>query len=245
MNALDVEHISKLYEGSENRALNDVTLSIAEGTIVGILGPNGAGKTSLISIISGLLKQDKGTVQLLGKSNKDKSVKYILGVVPQEYALYFDLTPQENLWYFGKMWGISSTILQKKIDELLDILGLRSVQHKKLKTFSGGMKRRINLAASILNDPKVLILDEPTVGVDVQSRAAIVDYLKKLNQEKNMTIIYTSHLMAEAQELCDFVHIIEHGEILESGSPVDLMKKHEAHNLEEVFLTLTGKTLRN
>lgn len=245
MNALDIEHISKQYEGSENRALNDVSLSIAKGTIVGILGPNGAGKTTLISIISGLLKQDEGTIQLLGKSNKDKSIKYVLGVVPQEYALYFDLTPQENLWYFGKMWGISNTVLQQKIDELLDILGLRSVQHKKLKTFSGGMKRRINLAASILNDPKILILDEPTVGVDVQSRAAIVDYLKKLNQEKSMTIIYTSHLMAEAQELCDFVHIIEHGELLESGSPADLMKKHEAHNLEEVFLTLTGKTLRN
>jgi len=245
MNALDVEHISKQYDGSENRALNDVSLSISEGNIVGILGPNGAGKTTLISIISGLLKQDTGTIQLLGKSNKDKSVKYFLGVVPQEYALYFDLTPQENLWYFGKMWGIPNNTLQNKIDELLEILGLKAVQHKKLKTFSGGMKRRINLAASILNDPKVLILDEPTVGVDVQSRAAIVDYLKLLNREKKMTIIYTSHLMAEAQELCDFVYIIEHGELLESGSPKELMEKHQAHNLEEVFLTLTGKTLRN
>lgn len=245
MVALHVEHISKHYEGAERPALKQVTFQIEKGSIVGILGPNGAGKTTLISIISGLLKQDEGNITLLDHANTSAEVKYLLGVVPQEYALYFDLTPQENLWYFGKMWGIPSATLQNRIDELLSILGLSEVKHKKLKTFSGGMKRRINLAASILNNPQILILDEPTVGVDVQSRAAIVDYLKALNKNEGMTIIYTSHLLSEAQELCDQVLIIEHGELLEQGSPVELMKKHSSANLEEVFLTLTGKTVRN
>jgi ABC-2 type transport system ATP-binding protein len=245
MVALDVEHISKQYEGAEQPALNNVTFTIEQGQIVGILGPNGAGKTTLISIISGLLKQDAGNITVLGHANTSMEIKYLLGVVPQEYALYFDLTPQENLWYFGKMWGIPSSTLQHRIDELLSILGLSEVKHKKLKTFSGGMKRRINLAASILNNPQILILDEPTVGVDVQSRAAIVDYLKALNKNEGMTIIYTSHLLAEAQELCDQVLIIEHGELLEQGTPAELMHKHASSNLEQVFLTLTGKTVRN
>lgn len=245
MVALHVEHISKQYEGAEQPALNNVTFTIEQGQIVGILGPNGAGKTTLISIISGLLKQDAGNITVLGHANTSMEIKYLLGVVPQEYALYFDLTPQENLWYFGKMWGIPSSTLQHRIDELLSILGLSEVKHKKLKTFSGGMKRRINLAASILNNPQILILDEPTVGVDVQSRAAIVDYLKALNKNEGMTIIYTSHLLAEAQELCDQVLIIEHGELLEQGTPAELMHKHASSNLEQVFLTLTGKTVRN
>lgn len=245
MVALHVEHISKQYEGAEQPALNNVTFTIEQGQIVGILGPNGAGKTTLISIISGLLKQDAGNITVLGHANTSMEIKYLLGVVPQEYALYFDLTPQENLWYFGKMWGIPSSTLQHRIDELLSILGLSEVKHKKLKTFSGGMKRRINLAASILNNPQILILDEPTVGVDVQSRAAIVDYLKALNKNEGMTIIYTSHLLAEAQELCDQVMIIEHGELLEQGTPAELMHKHASSNLEQVFLTLTGKTVRN
>lgn len=245
MEALVAEHISKSYPGSEHPALDNVSLSIQQGDIVGILGPNGAGKTTLISIICGLIRADSGKVFVMGKPNSSPQTKYTLGVVPQEYALYFDMTPQENLWYFGKMWGIPGKLLQERIDMLLQVLGLENVKNKKLKTFSGGMKRRINLAASILNNPEVLILDEPTVGVDVQSRAAIIDYLKKLNREQGTTIIYTSHLLAEAQELCNQVRIIEQGKLLETGSPDELIQKYEAANLEEVFLKLTGKTIRN
>lgn len=245
MEALVAEHISKSYPGSERPALDNVSLSIQQGDIVGILGPNGAGKTTLISIICGLIRADSGKVFVMGEPNSSPQTKYTLGVVPQEYALYFDMTPQENLWYFGKMWGISGKLLQERIDMLLQVLGLENVKNKKLKTFSGGMKRRINLAASILNNPEVLILDEPTVGVDVQSRAAIIDYLKKLNREQGTTIIYTSHLLAEAQELCNQVQIIEQGKLLETGSPDELIQKYKATNLEEVFLKLTGKTIRN
>lgn len=245
MEALVAEHISKSYPGSEHPALDNVSLSIQQGDIVGILGPNGAGKTTLISIICGLIRADSGKVFVMGEPNSSLQTKYTLGVVPQEYALYFDMTPQENLWYFGKMWGIPGKLLQERIDMLLQVLGLENVKNKKLKTFSGGMKRRINLAASILNNPEVLILDEPTVGVDVQSRAAIIDYLKKLNREQGTTIIYTSHLLAEAQELCNQVRIIEQGKLLETGSPDELIQKYEAANLEEVFLKLTGKTIRN
>ena len=245
MTALDIHGITKQYKDADTPALNNISLSIQEGDVVGILGPNGAGKTTLISIISNLITPDSGSIQVFDLNNQDKKVKYILGVVPQEYALYFDMTPQENLWYFGKMWDIPNQKLQQKIDELLTVLGLADVKHKKLSTFSGGMKRRINLAASIINDPRILILDEPTVGVDVQSRAAIMDYLRYLNSTQNMTIIYTSHLMSEAQELCDYVHIIEYGKLLESGSPKSLIETHQAHNLEEVFLKLTGKSIRN
>lgn len=245
MEALVAEHISKSYPGSEHPALDNVSLSIQQGDIVGILGPNGAGKTTLISIICGLIRADSGKVFVMGEPNSSLQTKYTLGVVPQEYALYFDMTPQENLWYFGKMWGIPGKLLQERIDMLLQVLGLENVKNKKLKTFSGGMKRRINLAASILNNPEILILDEPTVGVDVQSRAAIIDYLKKLNREQGTTIIYTSHLLAEAQELCNQVRIIEQGKLLETGSPDELIQKYEAANLEEVFLKLTGKTIRN
>jgi ABC-2 type transport system ATP-binding protein len=243
--ALHIQHISKSYPGADIKALDDVSLVVEKGTIVGILGPNGAGKTTLIAIISGLLKADQGTVRLNGLSQKDKKFRYLLGVVPQEYALYFELTPVENLLYFGRMLDIPEKNLRAKIDEILTVLGLFEVRNKKLKTFSGGMKRRINLAASILHNPEILILDEPTVGVDVQSRAAIVSYLKALNKTSGMTIIYTSHLMAEAHELCQQVHIIEEGKILESGSPDELIRKTNSATLEEVFLQLTGKTIRN
>jgi ABC-2 type transport system ATP-binding protein len=243
--ALHIEHLTKTYPGATHKALDEVSLVVEKGTIVGILGPNGAGKTTLIAIISGLLRADQGTVRLNGLTQEDKKFRYLLGVVPQEYALYFELTPVENLLYFGRMLDIPEKNLRAKIDEILTVLGLFEVRNKKLKTFSGGMKRRINLAASILHNPEILILDEPTVGVDVQSRAAIVSYLKALNKTSGMTIIYTSHLMAEAHELCQQVHIIEEGKILESGSPDELIRKTNSASLEEVFLQLTGKTIRN
>lgn len=243
--ALHIQHLTKTYPGATHKALDEVSLVVKKGTIVGILGPNGAGKTTLIAIISGLLRADQGTVRLNGLTQEDKKFRYLLGVVPQEYALYFELTPVENLLYFGRMLDIPEKNLRAKIDEILTVLGLFEVRNKKLKTFSGGMKRRINLAASILHNPEILILDEPTVGVDVQSRAAIVSYLKALNKTSGMTIIYTSHLMAEAHELCQQVHIIEEGKILESGSPDELIRKTNSASLEEVFLQLTGKTIRN
>lgn len=243
--ALQVQHISKSYPGATVKAVSDISLSIEKGSITGILGPNGAGKTTLISLISGLIQPDEGAIELNGLKPADKQYRYMLGVVPQEYALYFELTPVENLLYFGRMLDIPEKKLRNKIDEILTVLGLFEVRHKKLKTFSGGMKRRINLAASILHEPQVLILDEPTVGVDVQSRAAIVSYLKSLNENQGMTIIYTSHLMAEAHELCTKVFIMEQGQLLESGNPDELIKRLHVGSLEEVFLQLTGKAIRN
>jgi ABC-2 type transport system ATP-binding protein len=241
LNAISIEHISKNYASSDAKALDDISLTIKKGSIVGILGPNGAGKTTLISSIVHLIKFDSGNITVLNQAHTNPSIKYKLGLVPQEYALYFELTPFENLIYFGRMLNIPKKKLVKKIDELLDVLGLTIVKNKRLKTFSGGMKRRVNLAASILNNPEILILDEPTVGVDVQSRAVIMNYLKQLNEVEGMTIVYTSHLMAEAQDFCRFVYIIDDGKIVVGDSPKNLMNTYEVKNLEEVFLKLTGK----
>ena len=169
----------------------------------------------------------------------------MVGIVPQEYALYPSLTAFENLTYFGSMYGLKGTVLKNKLKEQLKILGLLDFAHRPVKTFSGGMKRRLNLISGILHDPKVLFLDEPTVGVDVQSRTVIIDHLKQLNAS-GTTIVYTSHHLNEAEHFCDRVAIIDHGQIVCKGVPKILIEAHKnAHHLEDLFLILTGKALRD
>ena len=242
-----INKLSKKYKGAEDFSVSELDLNIAEGEIFGLLGPNGAGKTTLISMLSSLLKPTSGSFSIDGLTyHKNKTqLKESIGIVPQEYALYPTLTAIENLMYFGSMYGIPKVDLKQDILDHLETLGLLQFANKKIKTFSGGMKRRINLIAGVLHQPKVLFLDEPTVGVDVQSRNVIIDHLKNLNQ-KGVTIIYTSHHLNEAEEFCSQVAIIDHGKIVCKGKPKQLIADQKnATHLEDVFLAQTGKALRD
>lgn len=244
---IEISHLSKKYKGATNFSVSDLDLTIKNGEIFGLLGPNGAGKTTLISMLCSLLKPTAGsfTINNLDYKNNKNQLKQLVGIVPQEYALYPSLTAFENLKYFGSMYGLQGKGLKNKLTEQLEILGLLDFAHRPVKTFSGGMKRRLNLISGILHDPKVLFLDEPTVGVDVQSRTVIIDHLKQLNA-KGTTIVYTSHHLNEAQHFCDRVAIIDHGQIVCKGVPKTLIEAHKnAHHLEDLFLILTGKALRD
>ncbi len=244
---IQINQLSKKYKGAEFFSVKDLILKIETGEIYGLLGPNGAGKTTLISMLTSLLKPTSGSFTINGlnfKENKNQ-LKQLIGIVPQEYALYPTLTAFENLEYFGSMYGLKGEILKNSILEHLEIMGLSKFATKKTATFSGGMKRRVNLIAGILHQPKVLFLDEPTVGVDVQSKNVIIDHLKFLNQQ-GTTIVYTSHHLIEAEVFCTRVAIIDQGEIIIKGIPSELIKTQAgANNLEDVFLAQTGKALRD
>lgn len=243
---IEIEGLSKKYKGSDRWSLSALNLTINTGEIFGLLGPNGAGKTTLISILCSLIKPTEGHFLINGlnyNSNKNK-LKQIIGIVPQEYALYPTLTARENLMYFGAMYGLKGKPLQQKVNEYLEVLGLIDFSNKKIDTFSGGMKRRINLIASVLHNPEVLFLDEPTVGVDVQSKNVIISFLTQLNKQ-GTTIIYTSHHLNEAELFCTEVAIIDHGKIITKGNPKQLVLDYNVNTLEDVYLNLTGKALRD
>lgn len=244
---IEIHQLSKKYKGADFYSVSDLDLNISKKEIFGLLGPNGAGKTTIISLLCSLIKPTSGSFSIDGLTYKknNKQLKQHIGIVPQEYALYPTLTAHENLMYFGSMYGLKGKELKSKINSALENLGLAQFSNKKIDTFSGGMKRRINLIASILHNPKVLFLDEPSVGVDVQSKNVIINYLKELNKE-GTTIIYTSHHLNEAESFCSKVAIIDHGKIITQGSPQDLIKNQKnANNLEDVFLALTGSALRD
>lgn len=246
-NIIEIKNLYKKYKNAEFFSVNNISLNITEGEIFGILGPNGAGKTTLISMLCGLVKPTSGNYLIAGMSpqNNLNSIKKITGIVPQEYALYPTLTAKENLMFFGSLYGLKHAELQKKIDESLERVGLTNFANKKIEHFSGGMKRRCNLIAGILHNPKVLFLDEPTVGVDVQSRNVIIEFLKELNHN-GTSIIYTSHHLQEAQDFCTKIAIIDNGQIYAIGSPKDLIANTpNAENMEDVFIALTGKELRD
>jgi len=244
---ITINQLSKKYKGAEEYSVSNIDLVIENQEIFGLLGPNGAGKTTLISMLSSLIKPTEGSFtinELTYKQNKIR-LKQIIGIVPQEYALYPSLTAYENLFYLGSMYGLKGNKLKELIKQHIEILGLTDFLNKKIIHFSGGMKRRINLIGSILHEPKVLFLDEPTVGVDVQSKNAIISHLKELNKN-GTTIVYTSHHLNEAENFCTRVGIIDHGKLICKGKPLELIKRQEgAHNLEEVFIAKTGKELRD
>jgi ABC-2 type transport system ATP-binding protein len=245
--AITIEGLYKKYKDADAFSVNDLSIVIDKGEIFGLLGPNGAGKTTLISMLCGLLKPTSGSFTIFGLSykNNEKEIKKIMGVVPQEIALYPTLTAKENLMYFGSMSGLAAGELNTKVNNALEKLGLSKFADKRIETFSGGMKRRINLIAGILHNPEVLFLDEPTVGVDVQSKNVIIEYLKELNQG-GMTIIYTSHHLIEAQDLCTKIAIIDQGKIYAYATPQELIAQTKgSKNLEDVFITITGKELRD
>lgn len=244
---IEIQSLSKTFQGADRPAVNGISLAINEREVFGLLGPNGAGKTTTISILCGLFPPTNGQILIDGKAirNDMDDIKQIIGVVPQDIALYPMLTARENLSFYGHMYGLSGKSLKDKIETWLDHFGLTDAANKRLSTYSGGMKRRVNLIAGILHDPKILFLDEPTVGVDVQSRNVIVNHLKELNKS-GMTIIYTSHHMEEAEHFCSRVAIIDYGKIIVEGSPKELIAANTGcRNLEDVFLQLTKRTLRD
>lgn len=244
---IHIEKLYKKYRDADSFAVNDLSLDIHEGEIYGLLGPNGAGKTSLIAMLCGLLEPTTGNFTILNWNYKQHAtaIKSNIGVVPQEYALYPTLTATENLMYLGSMYGLKGKILREKVALCLDILGLSAFANKRVETFSGGMKRRVNLIAGVLHEPKLLFLDEPTVGVDVQSKTAIIQFLQELNAN-GTTIIYTSHHLVEAQEFCTQIGIIDRGRLFVEGTPTELIGQTPgAKNLEDVFIAVTGKTLRD
>lgn len=244
---LHIQQLSKKYKGAEYYSVSNLDLDIVAGEIFGILGPNGAGKTTLISMLCSLIKPTSGTFSInnLNYTNNKQELKQLIGIVPQEYALYPSLTAYENLSYFGSMYGLKGNVLKESIHLYLEKMGLLEFANKKIEVFSGGMKRRINLIASVLHQPKILFLDEPTVGVDVQSKNVIIDHLKQLNKE-GTTIVYTSHHLNEAEHFCTRVAIIDHGKVIVKGKPNELITSNKnAHNLEDVFIAFTGKELRD
>ena len=245
---IEIAGLVKQYSNSKSNAVDGINLNIKKGSIFGLLGPNGAGKTTTISILCGLVKATEGTALVGGNNLKSglQKVKEIIGVVPQELALYPTLTAKENLKFFGKLYGLKGEILSDKINQWLDKFGLLNKANQKIETFSGGMKRRVNLIAGLLHNPKILFLDEPTVGVDVHSRNVIVEHLKEINEQNETTIIYTSHHMDEAENLCSDIAIIDNGKIITEGSPSELIAAHkDCKRLEDIFLKLTGKSLRD
>ncbi|MCA1057056.1 ABC transporter ATP-binding protein [Rossellomorea aquimaris] len=215
---LEVVSLSKDFK--KHKAVEGVNIFLEKGETVGLLGPNGAGKSTIISMISSLISPSEGDVRLHNDSilKHPQMLRKVLGVVPQEIALYNDLTARENLEFFGKIHRLRGKALKDKIADILDQIGLKERQNDVVKTFSGGMKRRLNIGVALLHDPEILIMDEPTVGIDPQSRNYILEQVKRLNREKNMTILYTSHYMEEVEFLCDRIYIMDKGHIIASGT---------------------------
>ena len=221
---LNLDHLTKRY-GSLT-ALDNVSLNIAPGEFFGLLGPNGAGKSTLMSLVAGLRTPDAGTITLAGRpvSAADPSGRAGLGLVPQSIALYEDLSAEQNLRIFGELCGLRGAVLKARIDETLDAVQLADRRHDQVKTFSGGMQRRLNLIAALLHRPKLLLCDEPTVGIDPQSRNAIFDFLEARARE-GLTVIYSTHYMEEATRLCSRIGIIDHGKILALGTLDQLLTR--------------------
>ncbi len=214
-------------DGSEVQAVKGIELEIRKGEIFSLLGPNGAGKTTTISMISGLLEPSRGDALIGGHSisKQPLQAKRLIGVVPQEIALYPSLNARQNLEFFGKMYDLRGSELSSRVDEVLSFIELTDRQKDKVETFSGGMKRRLNVGVGLLHRPELVFMDEPTVGIDPQSRRRILDTVKQLRDEQGMTVLYTTHLMEEAQELSDRVGIIDHGEVIALGTQGELIQR--------------------
>jgi ABC-2 type transport system ATP-binding protein len=233
-------------------AVDSVSFSVQPGQLVGLLGPNGAGKTTTVSMIAGIIAPDVGEVRVNGHRMEGDTdpTKARIGLVPQDLALYDELSARDNLRFFGGLYGLKGAILDRAMTAALELVGLSDRVRDRVKTFSGGMKRRLNLAAGLLHDPEILLLDEPTVGVDPQSRNAIFDNLATLKR-RGKALLYTTHYMEEAERLADRIVVIDHGKVIADDTLVGLQAlvpagiDGRAAALETVFLSLTGRSLRD
>jgi ABC-2 type transport system ATP-binding protein len=237
VSVLTCSQLEKRY--GDLRAVDGVSFEVAEGETYGLLGPNGAGKTTTISIVAGLLRPDAGEVHVLGErlTPRSSSAKVAIGLVPQELAVYPDLTARENLRFFGRLHGLGRAELGRRTDEVLEVTGLTDRADDRADTFSGGMKRRLNIGVGLLHRPKLLVLDEPTVGVDPQSRNAILESVEQLATE-GMAVLYTTHYMEEAERLCDRLAIIDQGRIVGEGTRRELTDR--VGELDRVRLEVAG-----
>lgn len=218
MDIIEIKNISKKFD--DKIVLDNISFNIEEGDFFGLIGPNGAGKSTLINIMTGLLDANKGSISIGGFDIKNDPIKAkeFLGLVPQELALMESISAYDNLEFFGSLYGLKGKQLKEKINYAFEITGLNEKRKEKVKKFSGGMKRRLNLAAAIMHEPRILILDEPTVGIDPQSRNHIFEFIKEVNKERNTTVLYTSHYMEEVEYLCNNIFIIDEGKEIAFGS---------------------------
>ncbi len=244
--AVSIKDLDFSYEGQAVSCFSKLNLDIKAGDRFGLFGPNGAGKTTLMNCMTGLLTFQHGSVSLLGNeiSAHKKSINKLFGLVPQDLSFYQELSPAENLEFFGAWAGLKKPETKKRTTELLEVLGLSDVRNKPVQHFSGGMKRRVNLAIGVMHNPEILFLDEPTVGVDVQSRYAIIGYLKELNKN-GTTLIYTSHQLNEAEDLCNTIALIDEGKIIAHDTLAHLLLEHREAGLEGLYINLTGKAYRD
>ncbi len=242
-NAIIVENVTKRFDSVT--AVDNLSLEIKWGELFGLLGPNGAGKTTLLNVLATLLEPTEGGAQVGGfdVEHDGKNVRDIIGVCPQEPAYYGHLTGRENIEIFGTFHDIPKEELKERTNELIRKIGMEDHADRKAKEYSGGMIRRVSTVMALIHNPKVALLDEPTVAMDPVSRRAVWDFILELKQ-KGMAIVLTTHYMEEAEFLCDRVGIIDEGRLVAIGSPKELMEKHNAKDLEEVFIKLTGKKLK-
>lgn len=242
---IEIQDLRFRYPGAEREALAGLTLSVRPASLFGLLGPNGSGKTTLISILTGLQSAASGQARIEGKLLPDASVHGFSALVPQDYAFYPRLTVAENLAFFGGVLGLHGAELAARLSEVMEVAGLQDHAGKRAEHLSGGLKRRLNLAIGLLNRPRLLFLDEPTVGIDPQSRQFILAALKRLNAA-GTTVVYTTHYMDEVQQLCDSIGVLDEGKLLAQGSLEELLCSAPGQrNLEELFLHLTGRRLRD
>lgn len=243
--AIEINNLGFAYAENTGVVFENFNLTIAAGERFGLLGPNGAGKTTLMNLITGVLRAQKGNIRIFGKniSTQSTEAKRLFGFVPQHHSFYQELSPVENLEFFGAWAGMNRTAIKQRTNELLSVLGLSAVGNKPVSKFSGGMKSRVNLAIGVIHRPQILFLDEPTTGVDVQSRHAVIQYLKELNKA-GTTLVYTSHLLSEAENLCTRVALLDNGKIIVEDSLSNLLQS-EPGGLETLFLNLTGRNYRD
>jgi len=227
------------------KAVDGLTLAIPEAEVFGLLGPNGSGKTTTINCLTGLLKPTEGTVRVLGFDARSQGTeaRKLMGVSPQETAVCPYLTGEENVRLFGELYSVPKDALGGRVNYVLEKVGLLDEAKHRVSRYSGGMKRRVSIAMALVTDPEVILLDEPTVGMDPQARRAVWDFIAEL-RDKGKTIVLTTHYMEEAEELCDEVGIIDYGRLIELGPPGDLKTKYQARDLEDVFIRLTGRRIR-